>query len=195
LKQGPNRAGALTRCTEGRPLQPNRSPASVRPGGRADGWLPTNRTGDQEIYGRRFVRIGRSPFSMRTRLVVTPGQNSDIDGYPPARDFPTPATPECRLHGWQRGCCGDIDADTVDFKAELRRGSGAAEGRKSLPARLPNPAAERISRENTRSGWRPTMPPHKPGGGGRGWTRWWRLIDEADDRAFDGRGDQDIQGQ
>ena len=99
--------------------------------------------GDQAIYDA-LVRMAQD-FSMRLPLIDGQGNFGSVDGDPPAAMRYT----ECRLAKPAMALLDDIDKDTVDFQAELRRQRARAGG----PAgALPEPAGQRRRRHRRRHG-------------------------------------------
>ena len=99
--------------------------------------------GDQAIYDA-LVRMAQD-FSMRLPLIDGQGNFGSVDGDPPAAMRYT----ECRLAKPAMALLDDIDKDTVDFQAELRRqreGAGGAAGA------LPEPPGQRRRRHRGRHG-------------------------------------------
>ena len=70
-----------------------------------------------------LVRMAQ-PFSLRYPLIDGQGNFGSIDGDPPAAYRYT----ECRLTRMAERMLADIDKDTVDFVAQLRRLAGGARG-------------------------------------------------------------------
>ena len=99
--------------------------------------------GDAAIYDT-LVRMAQ-PFSLRYPLVDGQGNFGNIDGYPAAAQRYT----ECRLAKMASELLRDIDADTVDYRAELRR---VAQGAAGAPLALPEPARQRLNRNCRRHG-------------------------------------------
>ncbi len=104
--------------------------------------------GDQAIYDA-LVRMAQ-PFSLRYPLVDPQGNFGNVDGYPAAADRYT----ECRLSAMAMELLRDIDQDTIDFGAELRRLAAGADG----AARARSRTCSSTARPGSPSAWRPTCP-------------------------------------
>ena len=99
--------------------------------------------GNLAIYDA-LVRLAQD-FSMRVPLIDGQGNFGSVDGDPPAAERYT----ECRLPKVAQSLLDDLDKDTVDFKAELRRPPAGADG----PAgEVPEPARQRRRRHRRRHG-------------------------------------------
>ena len=99
--------------------------------------------GDSSIYDA-LVRLAQ-PFAMRYPLVDGQGNFGSIDGDSAAAMRYT----EARLTRLATEMVRDIDADTVDFIAELRRVAQRAGG---AAGALPEPARQRLRRHRRRHG-------------------------------------------
>ena len=99
--------------------------------------------GDQSIYDA-MVRMAQD-FSMRLPLIDGQGNFGSVDGDPPAAYRYT----EARLTKSALAVLGDIDKDTVDFQAELRRFRDRAEG---STGEISKPAGQRRRRHRGRHG-------------------------------------------
>ncbi len=99
--------------------------------------------GDQAIYDA-LVRMAQD-FSMRLPLIDGQGNFGSVDGDPPAAMRYT----ECRLAKPAMALLDDIDKDTVDFQAELRRQRARAGG---AAGALPQSAGQRRRRHRRRHG-------------------------------------------
>ena len=99
--------------------------------------------GDSAIYDT-LVRMAQ-PFSLRNPLVDGQGNFGSIDDDPPAAMRYT----ECRLQRLATEMLRDIDMDTVDVRAELRR---VAQGAAHASGALPEPPRERLHGHRGRHG-------------------------------------------
>jgi DNA gyrase/topoisomerase IV subunit A len=111
--------------------------------------------GDQAVYDT-IVRMAQD-FSMRYPLVDGQGNFGSIDGDPPAAMRYT----EVRMDRWPRNA-GRYRQGHRRFRPELRR---VAEQPLVLPAKLPQPAAQRLHRHRRRHGHQ--HPAAQPGRAGR----------------------------
>ena len=102
--------------------------------------------GDQAIYDA-LVRMAQD-FSMRLPLIDGQGNFGSVDGDPPAAMRYT----ECRLAKAAMALLDDIDKDTVDFQAELRRQRAASRSSCRRASRICSSTAPAASP----SAWRPT---------------------------------------
>ena len=136
-------------------LQPNRPRLkSARVVGDVMGYYHPH--GDQSIYDT-LVRMAQ-PFSLRYPLVDGQGNFGNIDDYPAAAMRYT----ECRLTRLATEMLRDIDMDTVDFVAELRRVAPRAVG---APVALPEPPRERLRGHRRRHGDEHAAAPARRGRG------------------------------
>ena len=99
--------------------------------------------GDMAVYDS-LVRMAQ-PFSLRYLLIDGQGNFGSIDGDPPAAYRYT----ECKLTRLAERMLADIDKDTVDFVAELRR---LAPGARHPAGAISEPARERLGRHRGRDG-------------------------------------------
>ncbi len=101
--------------------------------------------GDESIYDT-LVRHGAQDFNMRYTLVDGQGNFGSIDGDPPAAStLHTSAAPRALADDMM----ADLDKETVDFKPELRRDDGRADGSSGT---LPEPARQRVGGHRGRHG-------------------------------------------
>ncbi len=108
--------------------------------------------GDASIYDA-MVRMAQ-PFSMRVPLIDGQGNFGSVDGDPPAAMRYT----EARLAPAAMALLEDIDKDTVDFQAELRRERATSRAccRRAFPNLLVNGAG------GIAVGMATNIPPHNP---------------------------------
>ena len=136
-------------------LQPNRPRLkSARVVGDVMGYYHPH--GDQSIYDT-LVRMAQ-PFSLRYPLVDGQGNFGNIDDYPAAAMRYT----ECRLTRLATEMLRDIDMDTVDFVAELRRVAPRAVG---AAVALPESPRQRVGRNRRRDGDEHAAAPARRGRG------------------------------
>ena len=102
----------------------------------------------------RIVRMAQ-PFSLRYMLVDGQGNFGSVDGDAPAAMRYT----EVRMARIAHELLADIDKETVDFGAQLRR---IREEPPVLPARIPEPAGQRLLGHRGRHGdQHPAAQPHR----------------------------------
>ena len=103
--------------------------------------------GDASIYDT-LVRLAQD-FNMRYPLVDGQGNFGSIDGDPPAAMRYT----EARLQALADDMMSDLDNETVDFHAELRRDDRRAD----RPAGAVSRTSWSTDRPALQSAWRPTF--------------------------------------
>ena len=99
--------------------------------------------GDQPAYDT-LVRLAQD-FNMRKTLVDGQGNFGSVDGDPPAAYRYT----EARLEALAESLMDDLDKDTVDYVAELRRDDDGADG---VAGDVSEPAGQRLDGHRRRHG-------------------------------------------
>ncbi len=134
-------AASCTRCTRWGCSTTRSTPSAPRWSARP--WASTIRTATRAIYDT-MVRLAQ-PFSLRYPMIDGQGNFGSVDGDPPAAMRYT----EARMMRIAGEMLADIDMETVDMVAQLRRehaGAGGAAGARSQPHR------QRIERHRGRHG-------------------------------------------